>query len=187
MRELRVLAADVWYNVSTAVNNGEPLFRTPQDWQVHLFHQVLIETREIFVFELRGLKLEGDTASFYIKPADGFQLPEIMQWLKQTFAVRFNVIDGRTGHIWGDRYWSLILPGEPPEDAEAHEFAPVVCGAKRKAWSRCAAVSDWGCAETGNTTAATQAKRRGRPRLGRRSVITRLRLNLPRRTASLPA
>ncbi|MDR2053309.1 MAG: hypothetical protein LBP80_07830 [Treponema sp.] len=25
-------------------------------------------------------------------------------------------IFGRTGHIWGDRYWSGILEGEPPEE-----------------------------------------------------------------------
>jgi hypothetical protein len=49
--------------------------------------------------------------SFYIKPADGLRLPEIMQWLKQTFAVRYNVYDGRTGHIWGDRYGSEIVEG----------------------------------------------------------------------------
>jgi hypothetical protein len=53
--------------------------------------------------------------SFYIKPADGFELPEIMQWIKQTYACRYNVYDGRTGHIWGDRYESEIVEGEPPE------------------------------------------------------------------------
>jgi hypothetical protein len=42
-------------------------------------------------------------------------LPAIMQWLKQTFAVRFNRRTGRTGHVWGDRYWSRVLEGEPPE------------------------------------------------------------------------
>jgi hypothetical protein len=44
-------------------------------------------------------------------------LPEIMKWLKQTFARRYNRAMGRTGHIWGDRYWSGILEGEPPEEA----------------------------------------------------------------------
>ncbi|MDR2069091.1 MAG: hypothetical protein LBP71_04405, partial [Spirochaetaceae bacterium] len=33
--------------------------------------------------------------------------------LKQTFAQRYNRLDGRIGHIWGDRYWSRILDGEP--------------------------------------------------------------------------
>jgi hypothetical protein len=56
--------------------------------------------------------------SFYIKPADGLQLPEIMQWVKQTFSVRFNIVTWRTGHVWGDRYKSEILPGEPPPGVE---------------------------------------------------------------------
>jgi hypothetical protein len=38
-----------------------------------------------------------------------------MKWLKQTFTQRYNRATGRTGHIWGDRYWSRILEGEPPE------------------------------------------------------------------------
>jgi hypothetical protein len=42
-----------------------------------------------------------------------------MKWMKQTFAQRYNRAMGRTGHIWGDRYWSRILEGEPPEEANA--------------------------------------------------------------------
>ncbi|MDR1229973.1 MAG: hypothetical protein LBK61_01085 [Spirochaetaceae bacterium] len=33
--------------------------------------------------------------------------------------MRYNVHDGRTGHIWGDRYWSKVLEGEPPEEESA--------------------------------------------------------------------
>jgi hypothetical protein len=89
--------------------------------------------------------------SFYIKPANGLQLPEIMKWIKETCG--FNLLDGRTGHIWGaqgrtrsvlfvtpaarrapehsftkirtnggDRYQSEILVGEPPEWAEVYVF-----------------------------------------------------------------
>jgi hypothetical protein len=48
--------------------------------------------------------------------------------LKQTFAVRFNRRTRRTGYVWGDRYWSKVLEGEPPEwavevDWEAVEVA----------------------------------------------------------------
>jgi hypothetical protein len=99
MRKLRILAADAWYHVSTAVNNREPLFWVARERA--RFEQVLNEAREIYVFELRGLRFCGSWASFYIKPADGFELPAIMQWVKQTYAVRYNVYDGRTGHIWG--------------------------------------------------------------------------------------
>jgi hypothetical protein len=70
-----------------------------------------------FPFEVRGLRLANDRLSFYIKPEDGLALPKIMQRMKQVFAQRYNGLTGRTGHIWGDRYWSSILEGEPEEGA----------------------------------------------------------------------
>jgi hypothetical protein len=99
MRKLRILESDVWYEVRTSVNNREPLFWVARERA--RFEQILNEAREIYVFELRGLRFCGPWVSFYIKPADGFELPVIMQWVKQTYAARYNVYDGRTGHIWG--------------------------------------------------------------------------------------
>jgi REP element-mobilizing transposase RayT len=118
MRKLRELQQGVWYEVRTRINNHEPLFRR---WKaLAVFDWVFRETQKRYVFEVRAMRLVGDLLSFYIKPADGFQLPAIMKWMKQVFAVKFNKTDERSGHIWGDRYWSRILPGEPPEgDAEA--------------------------------------------------------------------
>jgi hypothetical protein len=70
--------------------------------------------------------LEDDWLTFYIKPADGLELPAIMKWLKQVFAQRYNRLDGRIGHIWGDRYGSRIVEGEPPaeEPAEGRGDSP---------------------------------------------------------------
>jgi REP element-mobilizing transposase RayT len=116
MRKLRILKQNVWYEVHTMVNNRETLFRLRQ--ALALFRRVLKNTGERFVFEMTGLRLEADRLTFYIKPADGLELPDILKWMKQTFAVRYNRLMGRTGHIWGDRYWSVILEGEPPEEAE---------------------------------------------------------------------
>jgi hypothetical protein len=81
---------------------------------------------------MRRLRIEADRVSFYIKPVDGFRLPEIMQWLKQTFAVRYNVMKRLDGHVWGDRYWSKVLEGEAPEEgsaasAEAEGEIPEAC------------------------------------------------------------
>jgi putative transposase len=103
MRAKRILVQGAsWYEVRTAINNREPLFRRRQ--VIAIFYRVLGEAWGRFAFELRGFRLEEEWVLFYIKPADGLQLPAIMQWLKQTFAVRFNQCVGRTGHIWGDRY-----------------------------------------------------------------------------------
>jgi hypothetical protein len=66
---------------------------------------------------MRGLRVEDDWLTFYLKPEDGLELPEIMKWMKQVFAQRYNRKEGRIGHIWGDRYWSEIVE-EVPEDVE---------------------------------------------------------------------
>jgi hypothetical protein len=128
MRLLRNLTRDAWYEVRTAVNNREPLFRWRQT--IAIFCQVFGEAHGRFDFELRGFRLDEEWLSFYIKPEDGLQLPAIMQWLKQTFAVRFNLSEDRTGHVWGDRYWSRVLEGEPPEWAEEVDWADVAVAAE---------------------------------------------------------
>jgi REP element-mobilizing transposase RayT len=133
MRHLRVLKPDVWYEIHTAINNREPLFRLRQ--ALALFRRVLNDTRKRFVFEMAGLRLAGDRLTFYIKPADGLGLPDILKWLKQTFAVRYNRLTGRTGHIWGDRYWSAILEEEPPEEGGERE-AGVAAATEPKARER---------------------------------------------------
>jgi REP element-mobilizing transposase RayT len=120
MRPLRKLKHGVWYKICTRINNREPLFRRSK--ALALLAQVLRETELRFVFKIRGLCLKDDCLTFYIKPADGLELPAIMKWLKQVFAQRYNRMTGRTGHIWGDRYWSEIVEGEP-EGLEAGDSA----------------------------------------------------------------
>jgi REP element-mobilizing transposase RayT len=120
MRQLRILAQGVWYEIRTRINNREPLFRRAK--ALAIFAAVFRETGLRFSFEIRALRFEDDHLAFYIRPEDGLKLPDIMKWMKQVFAQRFNAADGRTGHIWGDRYWSQILEGEP--DAEEEEAEP---------------------------------------------------------------
>jgi REP element-mobilizing transposase RayT len=111
------LKQGVWYEIRTRINNREPLFRRRQ--ALTLFDQVFHETECRFAFTVRGLRLADDGLRFYIKPTNGLKLPAILQWLKQTFAQRYNRDHGRIGHLWGDRYWSEILDGEPPDGEEA--------------------------------------------------------------------
>jgi hypothetical protein len=172
----------VWYGVRTAVNNREPLFWLPKE-RARL-EQVLTEARKIYEFELRGLRFSGPWGMFYIRPADGLQLPEIMQWVKQTYSVRYNLYDGRTGHIWGDRYASEIVPGEPPEGAEEYVFAPVVCGVGHRVRKRRAADKGGGGGKRGPAPDNPARDAEGRPRTGRRAVKPPPRPGLSRRSAA---
>jgi REP element-mobilizing transposase RayT len=122
MRQLRVLGQNVWYEVRSRINNREPLFRRGS--ALAIFARVFHETGLRFRFVVCRLRLEDDWLSFYIKPVEGLELPEIMQWLKQVFAQRVNQAEGRIGHIWGDRYWSRIVEGEPEGAGEEEEEQP---------------------------------------------------------------
>jgi REP element-mobilizing transposase RayT len=115
------LGQDVWYEVRSRINNREPLFR--RHTALAIFAGVFRETGLRFRFAVCRLRLEDDWLSFYIKPVDGLALPEIMKWLKQVFAQRVNRAEGRIGHIWGDRYWSLIVEGEPEGEGEEETAA----------------------------------------------------------------
>jgi hypothetical protein len=75
--------------------------------------------------------------------------------------VRYNVFDGRTGHIWGDRYLSVIVAG-PPGDAEEYVFAPAACPESRRVRRLVKAGGGGGVPASGGT--AVIAK--GRPREG---------------------
>jgi REP element-mobilizing transposase RayT len=142
-----MLRQGVWYEIRTRVNNREPLFRLYK--ALALFARVFRETKSRFDFEIQGLRLEDDWLRFYIKPADGLELPAIMQRLKQTFAQRYNRLAGRIGHIWGDRYWSRILDGEP-ELAEE-----VLAGEGKAAWG--GGISSHGVSPHGGKSAANSA------------------------------
>jgi REP element-mobilizing transposase RayT len=86
MRKPRILAALAWYWVVTAINRHEPVFL---DWAaVDLFNRVLREAGKRFAIEVRHIVIQADRVSFCIKPADGFMLPVVMQWIKQTYAVQ---------------------------------------------------------------------------------------------------
>ncbi|MDR0639414.1 MAG: hypothetical protein LBG27_11040 [Spirochaetaceae bacterium] len=163
MRKPRDLAKNVWYAVGTEINIAEPLFQLPI--AVVLLYRVLREAKKRFGFELRGLKLDGASFTFYIKPDDGLKLPQITQWMKQTFSVRLNVLTGRTGHVWGDRYGSEILWEGPPEGVEEVDWAAVEMSAKTKIPVAIAYTLSWGSPRSDGMTITTSfsAKNASKP------------------------
>jgi hypothetical protein len=133
MRLQRNLVQDAWYEVRTVINNRKPLFRRRQ--AIAIFCRVFGEAGKRFAFEPRGVRLEAERVSFYIRPMDGLQLPAIMQWVKQTFAVRFNRRTGRSGYVWEDQYWSRVLEGEPPEGVTEVDWEAVDVAAETEVLS----------------------------------------------------
>jgi hypothetical protein len=113
-----------------------------------------------------------------------------MQWLKQTFCVRYNVLHGLKGHTWGDRYWSEIMEGEPSPNAEpwtgpvmgveAAEFSP-----EKAREEACLGRA----ADKGRPSPIT-AEVKGRPRSGKTEAgvcpVLRKPAEIPRKSAAPP-
>ncbi|MDR1230661.1 MAG: hypothetical protein LBK61_04580, partial [Spirochaetaceae bacterium] len=97
---------------------------------------------------------------------------------KQTYAVRYNVHDGRTGHIWGDRYQSVIVEG-PPEDAEEYVFAPVEWKAGRGVRRK----RRRGAGSGGGSAADPARDAKGRPHVGEMARNNGSPPDLPRSTS----
>jgi putative transposase len=53
----------------------------------------------------------GNHIHFLIRPGEGGNLSEIMQWMKCNFAKAWNKTYGRKSHVWGERFYSRIIDG----------------------------------------------------------------------------
>jgi hypothetical protein len=129
--------------------------------------------------------LAGRRFRFTSGPRTGSNCRRSCKWVKQTYSVRYNLYEGRTGHIWGDRYASEIVAAGPPEWAEEYVFAPVVCPVSRRVRKRRAADRGGGGAKRGPVPDNPARDAEGRPRPGRRAVKSPPRPDLSRRVTRL--
>jgi putative transposase len=53
----------------------------------------------------------GNHLHLIIKPGKGMCLSRIMQWILSVFAMRWNRKHNKTGHLWGERFFSRIIAG----------------------------------------------------------------------------
>ncbi len=106
MRKLRELVPGGTYHVSARINNRE------LHLQEVLCKSIMLEIMEKLQTEM-GFKFEhfaimDNHVHFIISTLD-MELPKIMQRLLMTYTIRYNKAMKRTGHIWGDRYFSRVL------------------------------------------------------------------------------
>ena len=51
----------------------------------------------------------GTHIHLLIKPHKGESLSNIMKWIQQTFAIRYNKEFKQQGHVWRERFHSVVL------------------------------------------------------------------------------
>lgn len=74
-----------------------------------LFLDVVKRAKKKFDFQVENFCIMGNHVHMIIRPGRGECLSSIMQWILGVFAMAYNRQCGRSGHIWGERFFSRII------------------------------------------------------------------------------
>lgn len=74
-----------------------------------LFEKVLYRAKRKYSFSIEHFTIMNNHIHLIILPHENESLSRIMQWVLSVFALNYNRITGRSGHFWGERFFSLIL------------------------------------------------------------------------------
>lgn len=107
MRKSRILLAGARYHVTSRVNNREMLLEPDRVKQ--LFENVLYRAKKEYSFSIEHFTIMNNHIHLILLPHEDESLSRIMQWILSVFALIYNKQTGRSGHFWGERFYSIIL------------------------------------------------------------------------------
>jgi len=74
-----------------------------------LYLSVLKAAKARYSMQIHNFCIMGNHVHIIIKPGHNENLSAIMQWINSFFAIRYNRVLGCCGHVWGERFFSVIL------------------------------------------------------------------------------
>ena len=107
MRCKRNLINDGVYHVIARSNRQEFIFDS--DYIKEMFIKVLKEARKKYHFRIDNFCIMGNHIHLLLKPLESASLSKIMQWILSKFAVKFNKYYNYRGHVWYDRFKSIVI------------------------------------------------------------------------------
>jgi len=107
MRKPRRIVVNARYHVIARANRNEYILAT--DRTKRLLLRVVSQAADRFRFTLDTLCVMDNHIHLLIWPQSGESLSRIMQWILATFALRFNRMHGLRGHVWYDRFKSVVI------------------------------------------------------------------------------
>lgn len=95
------------YHVMARANRRE--FILSSSIMKAMFMAILVRARSKFDFTIVNICVMENHFHLMIRPGNGESLSRIMQWILSCFALRFNRHYGIHGHVWYDRFKSVVL------------------------------------------------------------------------------
>ncbi len=107
MRKPRRLVDGARYHVVARANRRE--FILESDRVKDLFLATIAQAKRRFKFTIDTLCIMDNHIHLLLWPGENESLSRIMQWILSVFAVRFNRLFGLQGHVWYDRFKSVVV------------------------------------------------------------------------------
>ena len=111
MRVPRISFAGGMYHITTRCNNREFFFASQQDFELYL--QTLRRAKEIYKTQVYAYCITSNHVHLVVAtPKKKKTLSQFMQYLNGNFAKAYNKAHGKTGHFWGERFFSTVIESE---------------------------------------------------------------------------
>ena len=107
MRKPRNKKENATYHVIARSNRQEFIFE--KDNIKDIFIRILKDAKKKYRFKIINFCVMTNHIHLLIKPHPKSDLSKIMQWILSKFAVVFNKIYSYKGHVWYDRFKSIII------------------------------------------------------------------------------
>ena len=110
MRSPRIAFAGAMYHVTIRCNNREFWFGNDADFALYL--QVLQRAKNIYKVAVYAYCLTSNHVHLVVATPKKNNLSRFMQYLNGNFAKAYNQAHGKTGHFWGERFFSTVIESE---------------------------------------------------------------------------
>lgn len=107
MRRARKKKPGASYHIFSRAVRGEKIFDLPGARK--MFMKVIRRAKKKFKFEMYNFCIMGSHYHFIMKPLGDEDISKIMQWIKSVFARKFNKAFGYFGHVFAERFKSVII------------------------------------------------------------------------------
>jgi REP element-mobilizing transposase RayT len=107
MRKPRHLLPGARYHIVARANRQEFILNSPAIKE--LFLATVKRAKKKYRFSVITCCLMSNHIHLILGPQAQENLSEIMKWILSVFAVRFNKIFGYKGHVWYDRFGSVVI------------------------------------------------------------------------------
>lgn len=107
MRRARKKKPGASYHVFSRAVRGEKIFDLPGVRE--MFMDVIRRAKKKYKFEMYNFCIMGSHYHIIMKPLGNEDISKIQQWIKSVFAQKFNKTFGYFGHVFAERFKSVII------------------------------------------------------------------------------